>query len=240
MVVALILPYWESDWTLAEDAATTFKTSGSKNDLFVIAVGDGTSRKPLSADQVYTYETSSGITRSWNTGLGMARELGVDVAIVGNADTLFGVGSVDALVAALDTVDLAGPVSNRPGWGTLRQRSGSIDRTGVHVLPPHRLEFSSDRRESASVILDEVINGFTMAATMDAWVTGAYDLQNRQYFNPNHPQLENEMELQLRWGLLDRKVGVAYGAYVHHFKGVFDSEDLHYRSCRLSGLPSGR
>ena len=183
------------------------------------------------------FPDQGGITRSWNMGLSVADNMKVDVAITGNADTIWGERSVDTLVQALDFVDLAGPVSNRPGWGDTRQLVNQYDLHGLITLQPMKLSFDYSTREGASNVLPQCINGFTMAARMETWAAGAYDIEDGAFFNPKYKQLENEMELQLRWSLLDWKIGIAMGAYVHHYKGEFDAKDMEYR---LSRLPDKR
>jgi hypothetical protein len=159
----------------------------------------------------------------------------MDVAIVGNADTIWGEHAIDGLLDALDEgLDLVGPVSNRPGWGTPKQVASLMGLQDRWIrLGDSQLEFDHSTRSGVGMSLRECINGFTMAARMDTWAAGAFDIENGEFFNPKYKQTENEMELQLRWALLDWRIGIALNAYVHHFKGEFNSEDLHYRDSRI-------
>jgi hypothetical protein len=65
--------------------------------------------------------------------------------------------------------------------------------------------------------MPEVVNGFTMAATVETWQAGSFD--ENHVFNPVYKQTENEMELQLRWGLLGWRTAVAVRSFVYHYKG---------------------
>lgn len=165
----------------------------------------------------------------------MADVNNADVAIIGNADTIWGEHAIDGLLDALDEgLDLVGPVSNRPGWGTPSQVRQVNELQDYWIqLAPSRLAFDHSSRSGVGMMLEQCINGFTMAAKMETWAAGAYDIEAGHFFNPKYKQTENEMELQLRWALLDWKIGIALGSYVHHFKGEFKSEDLHYRDSRV-------
>ena len=67
------------------------------------------------------------------------------------------------------------------------------------------------------MVLPEVLNGFTMAATLDTWERGSYN--DTCVFNPAYKHLENEMELQLRWALLGYTSAVAARSFIYHYKG---------------------
>ncbi|MDW8309868.1 MAG: glycosyltransferase family A protein, partial [Verrucomicrobiales bacterium] len=61
------------------------------------------------------FETNRGLTAAWNRGLHLARALDLPYAALVNSDTLFTPGWLPRTLAALEKVDLVGPMSNAPG-----------------------------------------------------------------------------------------------------------------------------
>lgn len=64
------------------------------------------------------------------------------------------------------------------------------------------------------------LNGFCLAALASTWVRGAYDISNKQFFNPKFKMVSNEDELMGRWEKLGLASAIACSSFVFHYRGV--------------------
>jgi GT2 family glycosyltransferase len=64
---------------------------------------------------VQRYDTNAGLSRSWNAGLRICRNLGLPYAVCGNSDLVFSNGWWEPIKQALQSHDFAGPITNAPG-----------------------------------------------------------------------------------------------------------------------------
>lgn len=247
--MALVLPTY-NDLEYAAKAAKSFREN-TKYDTTIIAINDAWSgitdegfkewAVANCIDHAYRFAENGGLTRSWNYGLSLARSLGCQYTVIGNADTIFSPGWDTAIRAALETYHLVGPVSNAPGWGSQSQNVvkylpdykltddlGSIAATAKALEGQQSVDLSKravggSKDGQTVAVLPEILNGFTMVAKTDTWWSGAY---NKDFvFNPLHKMTENELELQLRWALADRTSAVVPASFVFHYRSISRGEE---------------
>lgn len=264
--MALILPtYGHLDY--AAKCAASFRKHTQYGPA-IIAVDDGTpglTNEQFAAwaeeqgiEHAYRFEENGGLTRSWNYGLALARAQGYHYTVCGNSDTIFSPGWDVAVRAALDKVDLASPITNASGFGTPLQNVGHYVENYklsdaeediaavadmVKALEPSVFDqhlIGMDAEKHSVVVLPHTLNGFTLVAKTRTWWAGAYNKDN--VFNPKHKLTENELELQLRWHMAGRRMAVAPGSFVFHYRAV-SRGDQHmcegaFRPCEQLSSPS--
>jgi GT2 family glycosyltransferase len=174
----------------------------------------------------YHYPENGGLTRSWNRGLDVAKELGCRYAVAGNSDVLFTPHWHEGLKYVLDNniASLVGPVTNAPGR-TERNRQHQNVR---NFFPDYEISDDADKLLAVSQYLKETysppgivprdVNGFFMMATVDAWFSGAFD--RHHVFDPKHKMVGNEDELVKRWRRLRRSIGFVPASYIFHYRSV--------------------
>ena len=180
------------------------------------------------------FDSSGGLTRSWNAGLQKAFELNLDYVIAGNNDIVFTNKWYEGLLHALTNgFSLAGPLSNAPG--TTAEGKQEIDRyTDKFKL--------TDDRELLNIIAEDVynknlgkvinskVNGFFQIASMESWVKGKYDKQHyykpynkftsKGYINKTPTMTLNEDELQSRWDKKNMKSAISLSSFIFHYRAV--------------------
>lgn len=171
---------------------------------------------------------NGGLTRSWNSGLSLASQLGCKYAITGNSDLLFSPGWSDGLRRQLDLgVHLIGPLTNAPGktYGGARQGitnyiKGYLPNDSAEAIARTAAELRERFINPSLVACD--INGFFMMAKCSTWATGAFDAYN--VFNPKYKMRGNEDELEKRWHKLGYTIGVALDSFILHYRSVTRGE----------------
>lgn len=183
---------------------------------------------------VYRFPEWGGLTRSWNQGLRLARELGCSYAICGNNDIIFPKNWYQGLLHALSNgYQLAGPVSNAPGISAYKSQQvwhyfpdyettndhGRIDAVQRHLSHDYMGE-----------IVEEKINGFFQMAHISTWWNGKYDDENvyrprndktsRGQTNRTPLMTLNEDELQGRWARLGWKSAVCPSSFIFHYRAM--------------------
>lgn len=193
----------------------------------------------LNIEHPVHFDFNDGMTRSWNHGLQIAKGCGYDLAICGNADTIFSPGFDVGLLTSLQDAHLVGPVTNAAGWGTPRQRLDHWYDGPEPTDDPERIEhiawaladkWSSPLQKMRVGLSDhgltanipEFLNGFTMIARTSDWWSGSYD--SNHVFNPANKMTENEVELQFRWHTRGRRFAVAGSSFVFHYRSVIRGE----------------
>lgn len=188
------------------------------------------------APNVYThrFEEWGGLTRSWNYGLRLAFDLGVEYVIVGNNDILFCEGWQEGLLKALAAgYALAGPISNAPGI-----TAGNLAEVGTWH-PEYQLTDEAAylnglsaflRNKYAAKIVEAPVNGFFQMAKAATWYEGRFDEINvykpRNDFtskgkrNPTPLMTLNEDELQGRWRAKGWKTAVCPSSFIFHYRSV--------------------
>ncbi len=232
--VGIIIPtygQWEYVQLAAESAS---RTPGA----VIIIVDDGSPTWPDErivsgwvADGVpYVIQRYFGnqrnLSRSWNTGIEIARGLGCRYIVCGNSDLVFPSRWWGPIRAALDDgADFVGPVTNAPG----HVRRQDVTR----YLPTYELSDDPDDIDQtqralldteASAIAIERLNGFCFAGSMTS-----FDRLGKRPFDERVPMLGNE----------DHFFHRANRDYHAAMRIVTNSFVFHYRSVSL-GLESGR
>lgn len=181
----------------------------------------------------YHYPTQFGLTRSWNRGLMIAHELGLDYAIAGNNDVIFTQQWASGMLHALQHYALAGPLSNAPGV-----TAGGRQEIHKHIK---NYTLTDDRRYLDKIaseihskhlgkVIDSPINGFFQMASMSAWRKGMYSAvdyyrpinnhTSRGTRNPTPTMTLNEDELQVRWRKLGLQSAVVLSSFIFHYRAV--------------------
>lgn len=164
---------------------------------------------------IQRYDGNKGsLTRSWNTGLRIARNLGLEYAVCGNADLVFARGWWGPIEHTLASFDFVGPITNAPGHcGTqdiTRHLSGyflsddpdDIDQT------QQRLTYST-----AAPIARGMLNGFCFAGRVESF-------HRAGMFDPSIPMDGNEDDFFIRAGSLGMTGGICLRSFVFHYRSV--------------------
>jgi GT2 family glycosyltransferase len=187
----------------------------------------------------HRFEEHSGLTRSWNAGLQIAKQFGFDYTICGNSDTLFTPGWHEAPCHLADNgYQLVGPLSNAPG----PTNSGKQDVS--RYFPNFRVTDNPAVLADVAIYLkarygvvgcvESNVNGFCLVAKTKTWWDGAFDKEN--VFDPKHALTFNEDELQRRWFAKGWKSAIALGSYVFHYRAVTRGDKhRHHGSFRRKG-----
>lgn len=172
------------------------------------------------------WHENAGLTRSWNFGLWLARELRMRYAVAGNSDVVMTPGWYAGLTSVLDQglVDLAGPVTNAPGRTRQQPPTQNVaahlagyELSDDPAVLAQQAELLRSLYPPAHVIVDN-INGFFMMATVEKWWQGAFN--PTFVFDPSRRMTGNEDELQRRWKRLGRKAGYVPSSFVFHYRSV--------------------
>jgi GT2 family glycosyltransferase len=178
---------------------------------------------PLDTVKIH-FTKRDGLTRSWNAGLRLARELGATYAVCGNSDLLFSPGWCGPMLDALERYHLVGPITNAPGhcpW----QSAANYGVTEISDDPRTIAANATRLRQSVkNPVRVYRINGFLLMAKTDVWWSQAYDKDN--VFNPAYKLTGNEDELQRRWLAAGRKIACVPESYVFHYRSVSRPEAL--------------
>ena len=226
--VVLILPtYGHHDFALR--AARTFLEHTP--DPAVVLVDDGSPdwnpdlwdllRGPQL--KVCRFNKNKGLTRGWNHGLRVAREMKAETVVAGNSDVLFPEGwfaAIEAVLAA-DPKSLVGPLTNAPGH---RPRQ-TADRYWPKPKATDDMRYLAKLSRGlfakyGTKTLPGPVNGFCMAARTAAWWAHAFDKDNVFDPSPKFRMTKNEDELQGRWKAARHPTRIVLGSFVLHFRGV--------------------
>jgi GT2 family glycosyltransferase len=241
--VCLIMPT-HNDLDYAAKCAKSFLENTRNLAPVVIALDDASDgvtsesyaewAKANGIAHAYRFDEAAGMTRSWNYGLNLAHNNGYEYSVCGNADTLFTVGWEVGIVEALETHDLAGPITNASGWGTPRQNvaahvkdyepddqtiqciADAVSELPTVTLPGPMYDFHSG---GCSVTVPEYLNGFCLVARTKTWFAGAFDRD--AVFDPAKINSENEVELETRWAIgLGSRMALVPSSFVFHYRSV--------------------
>jgi GT2 family glycosyltransferase len=167
------------------------------------------------------FDKNAGLTRSWNAGLELARELGAAYSVCTNSDIVFSPGWDSWLVPAVENgVDLIGPVTNAPGHAIWQNVSSFLHGTPLRLddAPEH---IAAVAAHVSTVRIDPVeapINGFFMMAKTNMWWKQSFS--THAVFDPAFPLAYNEQELQNRWHTQGRKIAFSPRSYIFHYRSV--------------------
>lgn len=167
-----------------------------------------------------------GLTRSWNYGLILAREMNAEYAICSNDDVLFTPNWHEGPAAILQdsSVGLVGPLTNGPGRSNRRQ--------GIWKhIPDYTPSDASDALADVSISLSRkyalsdslpvgTVNGFCMMARTKRWWEAAFDAKH--VFNPGRrfALTRSEKEIQSRIREFGWRNLVSLRSFVFHYRSV--------------------
>lgn len=181
---------------------------------------------------VQRYDKNAGsLTRSWNTGIRHARNLGCEFVVCGNADLVFPVGWWEPIEMLLADFDFVGPLTNAPG----HSRDQRIER----VLPDYVLSDDPDdidqtqREITGGGSATSRLNGFCFAGRVSAF-------DRLGGFNPAKPMAGNEDDLFQRAAANGMTLGIA-PSFVFHYRSVargLKGRSLEGGAMRLASTPS--
>lgn len=172
------------------------------------------------------------ITRSWNYGARLARDLGLQYVAFGNSDLKFPVGWWPPVrdVLADERLHLAGPLTNAPG----HRRLQLFSRYLRNFYPLGVVPLLSDDDKVIAAVLRALsrrfgarpepmaghINGFLTIGKTEVLWRHAHDADH--VFNPGvrYKMVRSEDELCGRWLTKGLKVGAVPNSYVFHYRGV--------------------
>lgn len=191
-------------------------------------------RSPQQKLRIYHFATWGGLTRSWNRGLRLAKEMKADYVAVSNNDVIFTQGWQHGLIHAIHRgYALIGPVSNAPGLTA--EGLADIGR----YKPDYKLDDDQGYLDAVAGelsvrfkdrIISAPVNGFFQFASMSRWYAGRFDSVN--YYRPRNDIMPsgrrnktplmtgNEDELQYRWKKLGLKTAVVPSSFIFHYRSV--------------------
>jgi GT2 family glycosyltransferase len=160
---------------------------------------------------IQRYDKNAGsLTRSWNTGIRHARNLGCEYVVCGNADLVFPVGWWEPMEELFEHFYFVGPLTNAPG----HSREQRIER----VLPDYVLSDDPDDIDQAQREITgggsatSRLNGFCFAGRVSAF-------DRLGGFNPARPMAGNEDDLFQRAAANGMTLGIA-PSFVFHYRSV--------------------
>lgn len=186
---------------------------------------------------LHQFAENGGLTRSWNSGLTVARDANHDFCCVTNSDVVFAKGWDYEIFKALHfhKKDLVGPLTNAPGTNH-GQYVGNYSNVYKAKKPADKIDEIQEElgRRFPSKFQPTTLNGFCLVAKTATWWDNAYDAEHvfrpRNDFNsrgqPNPTPLMtlNEYELQTRWHRVGLNSVCCLGSYVFHYRAVTRGE----------------
>lgn len=178
------------------------------------------------------FGVNGGLTRSWNYGLKVARDLGCKYAIAGNSDILFTPHWEEGLIYHLENgYQLVGPISNAPGVTNGGKQRVDNYFPGYRVTDdPAYLKQVAEyvyQRNPKNKIVPCAINGFFTMAKVDQWWRGAYNAEH--VFDPAKIMTGNEDELQRRWHKNKWRTGFVPSSFIFHYRAVSRGDRYKHR-----------
>lgn len=239
--ILIVVPTYNHFEYAAEAIASAF-SAATHLDPHVLMVDDAspnwTPIRPLldaaSEDKFHehVFEKNGGLTRSWNYGLTLAKNLRFDYCCVTNSDVVFTTGWDFEVVQALKRqYALVGPVTNAPGTSP-EQYVGKYSGVYSKEDPKANLDVVASELSAAHAgrTKEVTLNGFCMIAKTKTWWDNAFDdehvfkprndVNSKGEPNPTPLMTLNEYELQRRWHQRWLKSAVVLGSYVFHYRAV--------------------
>lgn len=198
--------------------------AASTTDGMVIIVDDGTEKWPgdgvvggwcgSTPWAIRRREHDGNLSRSWNIGYEIAREIGCRYVVFGNSDLVFPEGWFEPIQSALEVYDLVGPVTNAPGHSKEQLVSEYVGYTLSD--DPYAIQATQDElRRRDQIRPAATLNGFCIASTVQ-------DLQKlgELPFRERVPMSGNEMDLLRRARSCGLTLGIAASSFVFHYRSV--------------------
>lgn len=186
---------------------------------------------------IQRYSTEAGLTRSWNAGLRIARELGCPFAVVANSDLIFAPGWFTSIRRTLENgIDFAGPVTNAPGHAKRQDVAAYLPGCPVSDDPQAIYDVQDQLRILANMNEERaLLNGFCIAGKTEQFFRAANDPANP--FDPRIPLAGNEDDFFKRVLSFGLRCSIVPTSYVFHYRSVTRSYDP--KRLDLSGLDKG-
>ncbi len=229
--VCLIIPTY-GNFDYAYRCIESFIATTENVDSHVLVIDDASDKWdpdyewPQCNLSVYRFEQRAGLTRSWNYGLYIAKQLNHTYTICANSDLLFVGDWYNPLKQALEVHDLVGPITNTPGHCTHQ----NIDKFGITITSddPEALNNCAEHCSKINVlgtsIVTHRINGFCMMAKTNTWWSCSYDAVH--VFDPAMKLTGNEDEYQRRLYAKCKSVAYVPHSFVFHYRSVSRPEAL--------------
>ena len=171
----------------------------------------------------HRFPFNAGMTRSWNAGLALARDLGATYCCITNNDVVFAPGWDVPLARWCDEgYALTGPVTNAPGHtigrqGVARWCPGyepSDDPAAIAAVASHLADAHPD------TVVPGRLNGFCLFGRTDVFWSHAFDATAGFVLDPAYPMERNEERLQDRWAAAGLRFAAVPASYVLHYRSV--------------------
>lgn len=172
------------------------------------------------------------LTRSWNWGARLARDLKFPYVAFGNSDLKFPVGWWDPIRAYLDDgrLHLAGPLTNAPGHRRHQEYTQYLKKSA----PLGTVPAPSDGDVAMATVMKGLarrfgaspqpltghLNGFLLAGKTDVLWADAHDANHLFNPGPRFKMTRNEDEFCGKLITRGRRVGAVPTSYVFHYRGV--------------------
>lgn len=163
------------------------------------------------------------LTRSWNLGASVAREMGLEFVCFATSDCVFPVGWELPLIEGLglDRFTVAGPVTNAPGHSPAQDVSRYLPGYVVSD-DPDDIDETLGKLPDVGAVATKRLNGFCLFGRVD----GLFAVADRgRVFDPSFPMDGSEDDLLRRAWAKGRGACVCSSSFVFHYRSV--SRGLH-------------
>jgi len=179
---------------------------------------------PKGALRLHHYDNNHGLTRSWNYGLRLARDLKAEYTVAGNSDILFTPGWELGLLEAVESgTDLVGPLSNAPGTTNPKVQDVAVWLSGYQLTDDREYLASVAsrlRKKYKGRVKHGGVNGFFMFAKTSSWWSSAFNEHHVFHTGSAFRLTRNEDELQKRWRTHGLSTGIALSSFIFHYRAV--------------------
>ena len=163
------------------------------------------------------YDRNAGLSRSWNAGLRVCRDMGLPYAVCGNSDLVFPDGWFEPIEEALATHHFAGPVTNAPGHARHQAVGRYLSGYELSDDPSDIDDVAKHLRAAGHPIQTRThLNGFCFAGRTESFC--------RLWFNESIPLAGNEDDFFNRAGNEGMNAAVVPTSFVFHYRSVSRGE----------------
>ncbi|MBX9654938.1 glycosyltransferase [bacterium] len=162
------------------------------------------------------YDRNAGLSRSWNAGLRICRDMDLPYAVCGNSDLVFSEEWWAPMEEALKIHDFAGPLTNAPGHVNAQNVANYLNDYDLSDDPD---DINATARELRSkfnhAVPRSMINGFCIAGKTDAFLQ-----LSSEPFDPSIPLAGNEDDFFDRAKERYLKTCIVPSSFVFHYRSV--------------------
>lgn len=187
---------------------------------------------------VQRYQKAAGLTRSWNAGLRICRQMGIEYAVPANSDLAFAPGwwaPIESAISGGSTY--CGPITNAPGHSGGQQVASwlpgySVDDTDSAISATG----DQLKQYAGTVHTTDRLNGFCFAGQTESFWQHAKTPND--VFDPAFPLAGNEDEFFGRAKSAGARLSIVPASFVFHYRGVTrNGEKLSTGKVRNEALP---